>query len=151
MMATLPYSFKFFWAPVIEIYHMPLLGKRKSWVVPMQLIGCCVLLYLYGSIEQLLKDKEVYLLSGLLIFNTFVITCQDVAVDGWAVEMLHPSNSTYASACQSVGLRTGMGLSTTIFIALNSVEFCNSWIFKDNKRDRPLITIPDFILYWAVA
>jgi len=117
----------------------------------MQLIGCCVLLYLYGSIEQLLKDKEVYLLSGLLIFNTFVITCQDVAVDGWAVEMLHPSNSTYASACQSVGLRTGMGLSTTIFIALNSVEFCNSWIFKDNKRDRPLITIPDFILYWAVA
>jgi len=151
MMATLPYSFKFFWAPVIEIYHWPLLGKRKSWIVPMQLVGCCVLLYLYSSIEQLLKDKEVYFLAGLLIFNTFVITCQDVAVDGWAVEILHPTNSAYASACQSVGLQLGFGLSTTLFVALNSVEFCNKWIFKDDSRTEPLLTIPGFIFYWAIA
>ena len=92
----------------------------------------------------------MYFLSGLMIFNTFVITCQDIAVDSWAVEILHPCNSTYASACQSVGIRTGMGISTTIFMALNTVEFCNKWIFpQDKPREEPLVNIPDFIFYWA--
>lgn len=95
-------------------------------------------------------EKQVYYLAGLLITQTFVITCQDIAVDGWAVEILHPCNSTYASACQSVGLRTGMGISTTLFIALNTVEFCNRWIYPaDSPREEPLISIPNFILYWG--
>lgn len=151
MMATMPYSFKFAWAPIIELYHLPFMGKRKSWIIPMQLIGTAILVYLYLNIMQLLNDKHVYFLSGLMIFNTFVITCQDIAVDSWAVEILHPCNSTYASACQSVGIRTGMGISTTIFIALNTVEFCNRWIFpKDSPREEPLVNIPDFIFYWAL-
>ena len=75
MMSTMPYSFKVFWAPIVELYHIPGCGKRKSWVVPTQLIGCCILYYLQGTIDDLLKQKEVYFLTGLLIFNTFVITC----------------------------------------------------------------------------
>jgi hypothetical protein len=48
MMATMPYSFKFFWAPLVELYYMPQIGKRKSWIVPMQLIGSGILFYLSG-------------------------------------------------------------------------------------------------------
>jgi MFS transporter, PAT family, solute carrier family 33 (acetyl-CoA transportor), member 1 len=33
-MCTMPFSFKVFWAPIVEIYHFPGYGKRKSWVVP---------------------------------------------------------------------------------------------------------------------
>lgn len=93
-------------------------------------------------------NKEVYFLTGLLILNTFVITCQDIAVDSWAVEILHPSNSSYASACQSVGQSVGKILSTTVFIALNSVDFCNSWIYKTNQTE-PLLSIQSFIFFWA--
>mmetsp|Transcript_9132 Transcript_9132/g.25671 ORF Transcript_9132/g.25671 Transcript_9132/m.25671 type:complete len:478 (+) Transcript_9132:57-1490(+) len=152
MMATLPYSWKFLWAPVIDIYQISSIGKRKSWIVPAQFAGCLVLFYLYYNVQALLEERRVYLLSGVLIFNTFVITCQDIAVDGWAVEILHPTNSAYASACQSVGLRTGMGISTTIFIALNTVEFCNKWIYAaGDARAEPLVTIPSFILCWGVS
>ena len=31
MMATMPYSFKVFWAPLVELYYLPSIGKRKSW------------------------------------------------------------------------------------------------------------------------
>ena len=51
MLATMPYSLKFFWAPIIEIYHIPFIGKRKSWIVSIQIIGCGVLFYLYANIE----------------------------------------------------------------------------------------------------
>lgn len=132
-MSTMPYSFKVFWAPMIELYYMPSIGKRKSWVVPTQLVGCCILFYLSGSITEYLMNKEVYFLTGLLILNTFVITCQDIAVDSWAVEILHPSNSSYASACQSVGQSVGKILATTVFIALNSVEFCNKWVYQTEQ------------------
>ena len=35
MMATMPYSFKVFWAPLVELYYLPSIGKRKSWIVSM--------------------------------------------------------------------------------------------------------------------
>ena len=89
-MATMPYSFKVFWSPIVELYYFPSMGKRKSWVVPTQLFGSCILLYLSQSIEDLLITKQVYFLTSLLIANTFVITCQDIAVDSWAIEILHP-------------------------------------------------------------
>jgi Na+/melibiose symporter-like transporter len=44
-----------------------------------------------------------------------------------------------------------MGISTTIFMALNTPEFCNKWIFKAAPREEPLVNIPDFIFYWAVV
>ena len=98
MMATMPYSFKVFWSPIVELYYFPSVGKRKSWVVPMQLIGCCILFYLTGTIDQMLKEKDVYKLTSLLILNTFFITCQDIAVDSWAVEILQKENKSYASS-----------------------------------------------------
>ncbi len=75
MMATMPYSFKVFWAPLIELYYFQAIGKRKSWVVPTQLIGSSILFFLSAKIDDLLEKKDVYLLTALLILNTFVITC----------------------------------------------------------------------------
>lgn len=148
MLCTMPFSFKVFWSPIVELYNIPNCGKRKSWVVPMQIIGCGILFYLSRSINDLLVNKEVYWLTGFLIFNTFIITCQDIAVDSWAVDMLHPANSSYASSSQSVGHRIGNILSTTLFIALNSTEFCNSWIFGE-PREEPLLSISQFIWWWS--
>ena len=74
-LATAPYSYKVFWSPLIELYHLPSLGKRKSWVVPTQLLGSCVLMYLSFTIENLLKTQQVHFLLSLLMTNTFVITC----------------------------------------------------------------------------
>ena len=98
MMSTMPYSFKVFWAPIVELYHIPGVGKRKSWVIPTQLVGCIILFYLSRTINDLLMSREVYFLTGILIFNTFIITCQDIAVDSWASEIMHPANASYSSS-----------------------------------------------------
>lgn len=90
MLCTMPFSFKVLWSPIVELYSLNGFGKRKSWVVPMQLSMCAILFYLSGSITELLMTKQVYWLTSLLTLNTFIITCQDIAVDSWAIEMLHP-------------------------------------------------------------
>lgn len=97
--STTPYTLKFLWAPLIEIYYLKSIGKRKSWIVPTQIIGSAILFYLHLTIEDLMRTKQIYFLTGLFIANSFVITCQDIAVDSWAVEILHPKNASYASSC----------------------------------------------------
>ena len=133
MMCTMPYSFKVLWSPIVELYYVPSIGKRKTWVVSTQLVGCCILFYLRGTIDEMLKQKEVYKLLAFLLVNTFIITCQDIAVDSWAVELLSPENSSYGSTSQSVGHRFGSIISTTLFVALNSVEFCNKYIYAQES------------------
>jgi PAT family acetyl-CoA transporter-like MFS transporter 1 len=147
-MCTMPYSFKVFWSPIVELYHIPGYPKRKSWVVPTQLIGSCILFFLSFEIEEMLATKNVYYLLGCLMVNTFIITCQDIAVDSWAVEMLHPNNSSYASSAQSVGHKLGSLISSSLFLALNDVEFCNVW-FNATPKEKPMLTIPTFLFIWA--
>ena len=130
MLCTMPFSFKVLWSPFVEFYNIKWIGKRKSWIIPTQLIMCAILFYLRAQLEQLLIDKEVQQVSILLTFLIFIITCQDIAVDSWAVEMLHPCNATYGSSSQSIGHRVGMFISTSVFISLNSPEFCNKWLYS---------------------
>ena len=56
MMCTLPFSLKVLWSPIVEFYQLlPFLGKRKSWIIPTQLIMSITLLWLSGNLEDLLK------------------------------------------------------------------------------------------------
>ena len=103
MLCTMPFSFKVLWSPFVEFYHFKSVGKRKSWIIPTQLIMCAILFYLQQNLESLLIAQEVNFVALTLTFFVFIITCQDIAVDSWAVEMLHPCNATYGSSSQSIG------------------------------------------------
>ena len=46
MFCTMPFSFKVLWSPFVEFYSIESIGKRKSWIIPMQLIMCGILFYL---------------------------------------------------------------------------------------------------------
>ena len=51
----------------------------------------------------MVENKEINSITFVLTAIIFVITCQDIAVDAWAVEMVHKDNTEYASSCQTVG------------------------------------------------
>jgi MFS transporter, PAT family, solute carrier family 33 (acetyl-CoA transportor), member 1 len=141
MMCTLPFSFKLFWSPFIEIYYFKKFGKRKSWVVPTQIVMFMMLFYMKDHLEQMLIDKQFEAITVILTTIVFVITCQDIAVDAWAVEMLHPQISDMGSTCQTVGQRIGFFLSGSIFITMSNAEFCKSWF----DADEPLWTATSFL------
>lgn len=151
MLCTMPFSFKVLWSPFVEFYHIKAIGKRKSWIIPTQLVMCSILFYLRMHLEALLIEQQVALVASLLTFLIFVITCQDIAVDSWAVEMLHPCNATYGSSSQSIGQRVGMFVSTSVFISLNSTEFCAKWIYGTELTEAtmPVLTLDNYILIWA--
>ena len=75
---------------------------------------------------------------------------QDIAVDGWALTILSKPNRSYASTCQTIGLNAGFFLAFTIFLALNSPDFCNSYL-RSVPADVGLVGLGEFMRFWSVV
>ncbi|XP_033103914.1 acetyl-coenzyme A transporter 1-like [Anneissia japonica] len=67
---------------------------------------------------------------------------QDIVVDGWALTMLSKRNVRYQSTCNIMGQRVGF-LSNTVFLLLNSVNFCNRYI-RSEPYDTGILTLTSF-------
>ena len=70
-------------------------------------------------------------------------------MDSWAVKILHAENAGFASTCQTVGQKVGIFVSTSLFIALHSPEFCNRYLRTDPRED-PVLSLSQFMLGWCV-
>jgi len=143
MMCTTCFSLKIFWSPLVEFYYLKSFGKRKSWIISVQLLLVVGLYFVKGQLEQMLIDKDIFTITAVFTLLTFTVTFHEIAVDGWAVELLHPQNGEYAGSCQSLGYKIGLFISTMLFILLTSEEFC-----KDKLGyDVPLWTSEIFLEY----
>ncbi|MDF3067460.1 MAG: hypothetical protein K0R38_3061 [Polyangiaceae bacterium] len=99
-----PWALKWLWAPLVDRVHAPRFGRRKSWIVPLQLSTVAVLfgLALFGVFESM----QVLLVS-ILLLNLLAAT-QDIATDGLAVELLAEQERGLANGLQVAGYRLGM-------------------------------------------
>lgn len=157
-LCTFPFSFKLLWSPIVEFTSLPWAGKRKSWIIPSQLLMCVMLYYLSENLDEKLQQKELGSIVSILTFFVFIITCQDIAVDSWALEMLHPVNAAYGSMSQSIGQLLGISISTSFFISLNSQEFCAKWIYgvdndvstdENGQMPEPVLTLKKYMQIWG--
>ena len=129
-LSSYPYSLKLLWSPFVDSIYFKRIGRRKSWIVPIQAIIGISLIVLGGKMDALLSQEVIPVKLLTFIFTAMVFLCatQDIAVDGWALTLLEDENKTYASTAQTIGLNTGYFLSFTVFLALNSPEFSNKYL-----------------------
>jgi PAT family acetyl-CoA transporter-like MFS transporter 1 len=80
----------------------------------------------------------------------FLMATQDIAVDGWALELLNKVNIGYASTCQTIGLNFGFFMSYTIFLALNSPEFCNSYL-RTVPSNEGIVSLGGYLSFWGIV
>lgn len=101
---ALPWALKFVWAPVVDRRWWPRLGRRRSWILAMQLAATVTLLALAlvpGS------DALGALMAAMVVLNLIAAT-QDIATDGLAVELLPAAERGLANGLQVAGYRVGM-------------------------------------------
>lgn len=107
-----PYSYKFFWAPILDKYALPsFLDRRRSWILLMQLgiISMIVLMALFSpeaTVKVLKWDTPVLLILGFLL-STFSAT-QDIAIDAYRIEILKHDERGLGSALGIEGYRLAM-------------------------------------------
>ena len=148
-----PFSIKLLWAPIVDSMYSRTFGRRKSWLVPVQyMIGICMILLSY-TVDVLMGEgnlpPNVFLLTVFFLVLHFLAATQDIAVDGWALTMLSRENVGYASTCNSVGQTTGFFLGYTIFLALESKEFCNTYL-RVEPQETGVLELSAFLFFWGL-
>ncbi len=110
---SLPWAAKALWAPLVDRYGSPRFGRRKSWIVPLQLglaLACGAAAFVPA------REALGVLLALVLLMNLFAAT-QDVAVDGLAVDLLGRRQLGAGNAAQVIGYRVGMLVSGGLLVA----------------------------------
>ncbi|NMO19299.1 MFS transporter [Pyxidicoccus fallax] len=101
---ALPWACKALWAPLVDRYGSARIGRRKSWILPMQValaVSCAA-----ASLAVTREDLTL-LATCVLLMNLFAAT-QDIAVDGFAVDTLRPDELGPGNIAQVVGYKFGM-------------------------------------------
>lgn len=100
----LPYIIRFVWAPWLDRYPLFSLGKRRSWILSMQLI-ICLLLNLMAWISPEVSATSLIILSLLLAFCS---STQDTAIDAHRIEYLIPSEQGLGASLAVFGYRMAL-------------------------------------------
>ncbi|MBK4995584.1 RhtX/FptX family siderophore transporter [Pseudomonas sp. S37] len=100
----LPWVVKFVWAPLVDNHWSPRLGRRRSWILPMQLLvlGCLVTLACVG-----LGVATAGLAVGLMVVASLASATQDIATDGMAAEHFSGDMLARINAIQVGGTMAG--------------------------------------------
>lgn len=80
----IPYTFKFLWAPLMDRFEPPLLGRRRGWLALTQL-ALAVLLWWMGSLSPSATPK-LFAIAAVLV--AFLSASQDVVVDAYRTDLL---------------------------------------------------------------
>lgn len=99
-----PYIFKFLWAPLLDRYCPPWLGRRRGWMAASQLLVVCLILMIAGQDP----NEHIYLLAGMALGLAFVSATQDIAVDAYRAEILRHNERGLGAGLSVAGYRIAM-------------------------------------------
>eukprot|EP00371_Babesia_bovis_P002033 XP_001610680.1 acetylCoA transporter [Babesia bovis T2Bo] len=125
-LTAIPLSLKLLWAPIMESLYSRRLGKRKCWIIPVQLITACLMLFVSANNRfdrWTGQHGETVDVTALLVYCTItyiLMATQDVVVDGWALNMLRPEMRIHASTCNAAGQHIGINISYVCLTILSS-------------------------------
>ncbi|WP_137936538.1 MFS transporter [Chitinivorax sp. B] len=103
----LPYTFKFLWAPLMDRFEPPLLGRRRGWLVITQLALAGALALLSAHPPK--ADTTLFALIAVGV--AFLSASQDVVIDAYRTDVLKPNERGFGSSLSVFGYRLAMILS----------------------------------------
>jgi len=174
-----PFSLKILWAPIVDTVYVKSFGRRKTWLVPVQYLLGLFMILLSFQVDELLGDPltattkdpenvtseqggnqdipdvfvrpvQIGALTAYFFLLYFLAATQDIAVDGWALTMLHRRNVGHASTCNSVGQTAGYFLGNVVFLALESADFSNKYL-RSEPLPHGLVTLAGFLFFWGIV
>lgn len=100
----LPYSFKFLWAPLLDAIRPPFWGRRRGWLLLVQLALMAAIWFL-GQGNPAAHVEQMFLLA---IVVTFFSATQDILIDAWRREILLEDEQGLGAGMNVNGYRLGM-------------------------------------------
>ena len=100
----IPYTWKFLWAPLLDRYVPPFLGRRRGWLLVSQLalaIGIAAMAFCSPR-------SDIALLSVIAVLVAFLSASQDIVYDAYRTDIAKPEQRGLAAALTVFGYRVAM-------------------------------------------
>jgi len=113
-----PYTIKFLWAPIVDAFEVPVLGKalghRRGWLVLSQLLLMAAIVLL--GFQDPLQAPLMVALAAVIVATASAT--QDIVIDAFRVEYLPTETQAAGMAYFVAAYRIGMLVSTAGAVAL---------------------------------
>ena len=98
---AIPYLLKPLWAPLLDRYPLPLLGRRRGWILVTQLAIAAAIAVL--AVQDPSGSLMTVALCALLI--VFLSASQDIVIDAYKVDVATPADRGAIVAAANLGYR----------------------------------------------
>ena len=126
----LPYTFKFLWAPLMDRFEPPWLGRRRGWLVLTQLALAGALFALAAHAPK----ESIRVFALLAVMLAFLSASQDVVVDAYRTDLLAPAERGMGASLGVMGYRLAMILSGGIAFIWTDPAQGGGWAWPDVYR-----------------
>jgi MFS transporter, PAT family, beta-lactamase induction signal transducer AmpG len=110
----LPYILKFLWAPLLDRYLPPLLGRRRGWILIFQL-ALCVAIAVMGTGSP---TTDLPALAAMAFIVVFLSASQDVVINAYTVDVIPPSERALVAVATSFGFRTAAIFAGAVLLSI---------------------------------
>lgn len=108
------YTLKFLWAPLIDRYALPFLGRRRGWVALSQLtLGASI-----AAMGLFDPSAQLGLIALLAVFVAFMSATQDIAFDAYSTDVLRSNERAAGAAVKVLGYRLAMIVSSGLALVI---------------------------------
>lgn len=109
-LVALPYSLKFLWAPLLDRFVPPFLGRRRGWLLLMQL---ALLVAIVAMSLQNPKQSLLLIAINALIIS-FLSATQDIAADAYRTDVLDKPEMGAGAAVFVTGYRLALLITSAL-------------------------------------
>jgi PAT family beta-lactamase induction signal transducer AmpG len=114
-LAQAPWTFKFFWSPLMDRYPLPWLGRKRGWILLSQVVLVGLGLWLAGVSDN---PEALWVIGALALAIAFASATQDIAIDAYTVEVLRKEEQGAAVGARIALYRAAMYVSGGLSITL---------------------------------
>jgi PAT family beta-lactamase induction signal transducer AmpG len=108
------YTIKFLWAPVVDRYAFPFLGRRRGWILVTQLLlAACI-----AAMGLFEPGGGLAMLAALAVLVAFLSATQDIAFDAYSTDVLRKPERAAGAALKVLGYRLAMIVSGGLALIL---------------------------------
>jgi MFS transporter, PAT family, beta-lactamase induction signal transducer AmpG len=109
-----PYLLKPLWAPLIDRYPMPFLGRRRGWILAMQIaLAAGIALFALQNPASSLAPIAV-----CAVAIVFFSATQDIAIDAYRTDVAAPSERGLAAAATNLGYRSAAWTASALALVI---------------------------------
>ena len=126
----LPYTFKFLWAPLMDRFDLPWLGRRRGWLVLTQLA-------LAGALWALAATgpaASIRVFALLAVAVAFVSASQDVVIDAYRTDLLPQRERGLGASVNVMGYRLAMIVSGGLALIWTDPAQLGAWSWPEVYR-----------------